>query len=138
MTLRTRIAAIASLSVALAVLAAAVGLYVAVRADLRGEIDRALSERAQAFGLPPAAGPAGGPGGGSPGGGGPGGVGLGDGSGAGAGGGPDGGGSSTGEAYAGGGYGGPGGFPATVQPAPLGAESGYVQFISSRGTVRVP
>ena len=48
MTLRTRIAAVASLSVALAVLAAAVGLYVAVRSDLRGEIDKALNERAQA------------------------------------------------------------------------------------------
>ncbi len=39
MTLRVRIAAIAGLSVAVAVLAAALGLYVAVRSDLRGEID---------------------------------------------------------------------------------------------------
>ena len=51
MTLRTRIAAVASLSVALAVLAAAIGLYVAVRSDLRGEVDRAL-QRPRA-GVPP-------------------------------------------------------------------------------------
>ena len=47
MTLRTRIAAVASVSVALAVLAAAIGLYVAVRSDLRGEIDSALRARAR-------------------------------------------------------------------------------------------
>lgn len=47
MTLRTRIAAVASLSVALAVLAAAVGAYLAVRADLRGQIDSSLHQRAQ-------------------------------------------------------------------------------------------
>jgi two-component system sensor histidine kinase MprB len=46
-TLRTRIAAVASLSVALAVLAAAVGAYLAVRADLRGQIDSSLRQRAQ-------------------------------------------------------------------------------------------
>src|SRR5450631_4246893 len=67
MTLRTRIAAVASLSVALAVLAAAVGLYVAVRSDLRGEIDTTLNERAQLFLRPPGA-----PGIGSPAGSGPG------------------------------------------------------------------
>ncbi|MCW3031872.1 MAG: hypothetical protein JWM60_217, partial [Solirubrobacterales bacterium] len=47
MTLRMRIAAVASLSVALAVLAAAIGLYVAVRSDLRGEIDTQLRTRAR-------------------------------------------------------------------------------------------
>jgi two-component system sensor histidine kinase MprB len=47
MTLRTRIAAVASLSVALAVLGVAVGVYVAVRADLRGQIDSSLRQRAQ-------------------------------------------------------------------------------------------
>jgi two-component system, OmpR family, sensor histidine kinase MprB len=47
MTLRTRIAAVASVSVALAVLAAAIGLYVAVRADLLGEIDSNLRSRAR-------------------------------------------------------------------------------------------
>jgi two-component system sensor histidine kinase MprB len=60
MTLRTRIAAVASVSVALAVLAAAIGLYVAVRSDLRGEIDSDLRSRAQA--LVGAPGPAGGSG----------------------------------------------------------------------------
>ncbi|HEY4812919.1 MAG TPA: hypothetical protein VIH71_17865, partial [Solirubrobacteraceae bacterium] len=49
MTLRMRIAAVASVSVALAVLAAAIGLYVAVRADLLGEIDSDLRSRAQAL-----------------------------------------------------------------------------------------
>jgi two-component system, OmpR family, sensor histidine kinase MprB len=53
MTLRTRIAAVASVSVALAVLAAAIGLYVAVRSDLRGEIDSDLRSRAQALVGPP-------------------------------------------------------------------------------------
>jgi two-component system, OmpR family, sensor histidine kinase MprB len=56
-TLRTRIAAVASLSVAVAVLAAAIGLYVAVRSNLRGEIDRSLRERAQAFAPPQGTGP---------------------------------------------------------------------------------
>jgi two-component system sensor histidine kinase MprB len=64
MTLRTRIAAVASVSVALAVLAAAIGLYVAVRSDLRGEIDSDLRSRAQALVGPPGlAGGLGGPGG---------------------------------------------------------------------------
>jgi two-component system, OmpR family, sensor histidine kinase MprB len=124
MTLRTRIAAVASLSVALAVLAAAVGLYVAVRSDLRGEIDRALTDRTQVFlrspGPRPSA-PGGGGGAGSPG------VAR-----------PDGGGSFPGGGYPGGGDGGPRGFPESVQPAPFGAASGYVQFISPQGTVEVP
>ena len=64
MTLRARIAAIAGLSVALAVIAAAVGLYVAVRSDLRGEVDHQLRNRARAFTQPGApAGFLGGPGG---------------------------------------------------------------------------
>ena len=100
MTLRTRIAAVASLSVALAVLAAAVGLYIAVRSDLQGEIDQSLRQRAQAFIGPSGAGP---PDEGLPGGGPP-----------------------------------QGGFPRRVQPVPFGAASGYVQFISSQGTVEVP
>ncbi len=49
MTLRARIAAVASLAVALAVLVAAVSLYLAVRSDLRGQIDQSLSQRAQIF-----------------------------------------------------------------------------------------
>lgn len=100
MMLRTRIAAVASLSVALAVLAAAVGLYLAVRSDLQGEIDQGLRQRAQAFLAPSGTGP---PGEGLPGGGPP-----------------------------------QGGFPRRVQPVPFGAASGYVQFISSQGTVEVP
>ena len=59
MTLRTRIAAVASLSVALAVLAAAIGLYVAVRSDLRGEIDHALHSARSAFAGPITRAPAG-------------------------------------------------------------------------------
>jgi two-component system sensor histidine kinase MprB len=126
MTLRTRIAAVASLSVALAVLAAAVGLYLAVRSDLRGEIDRSLRERARAFHLPPDGGP---------------GAGAGPGSNAE---GPTGPGHDAGgppqdeEPSPGGGYGGPHHFPGTVQPRPFGAASGQVQFISPDGAVEVP
>jgi two-component system, OmpR family, sensor histidine kinase MprB len=123
MTLRTRIAAAASLSVALAVLVAAVGLYVAVRSDLRGEIDRELGDRAQAFVAPSGPAPAGGPRGRGPGAGSP----------------P----AASGRVAAPGGRGGtgpggPGAFPETVQPAPFGGASGYVQFISPAGTVQVP
>jgi two-component system sensor histidine kinase MprB len=136
MTLRTRIAAVASLSVALAVLAAAVGLYVAVRSDLRGEIDRELNERAQAFVAPAAPAPAAAPGpagvpsqGGGPGGGSPAGA---AGSVA----------PGSGRPPAGRALGnqseGPRGFPQTIQPAPFGGASGYVQFISPAGTVAVP
>ncbi|MGD0453410.1 MAG: HAMP domain-containing sensor histidine kinase [Solirubrobacteraceae bacterium] len=114
MTLRTRIAAVASVSVALAVLAAAVGLYAAVRSDLRGEIDSTLRARAHALAESPGpggdAGTAGRPGG-------PGGPGE-----------P---GGSGGSSY-------PGGFPGHVEPAPFGAASGYVQFISPQGQVHVP
>ena len=120
MTLRTRIAAVASLSVALAVLAAAIGAYIAVRADLRGEIDSALQSRARAFGGQ--AGPGGAGRAGSPG----------DGGG-GFGGGPSGGGPGPG-----GDRGRPGGFPGSIEPAPFGAASGYVQFISPQGQVYVP
>jgi two-component system, OmpR family, sensor histidine kinase MprB len=128
MTLRTRIAAVASLSVALAVLTAAVGLYVAVRSDLRGEVDRALSDRARVFLGAPGPGPAGGLGAGGPGNGSPT---AGEGK-------PDRGGSASGKGFSGGGPGGPGGFPNSIQPAPFGAASGYVQFISPQGTVQVP
>jgi two-component system sensor histidine kinase MprB len=111
MTLRTRIAAVASLSVALAVLAAAVGLYVAVRSDLRGEIDSTLRARAHALAAVPARGGAAGSGGG------PGASGV-------IGGAP------------GSGY--PGSFPGRVEPAPFGAASGYVEFISPQGRAYVP
>jgi two-component system, OmpR family, sensor histidine kinase MprB len=110
MTLRTRIAAVAGLSVALAVLAAAIGLYAAVRSDLRGEIDSALRARASALASTSAGGgPAGpdgrprgpfGPGDGRP--------------------------------------GAPGGFPGRIEPAPFGAATGYVQFIAPQGTIDVP
>jgi two-component system sensor histidine kinase MprB len=134
MTLRTRIAAVASVSVALSVLAAAVGLYVAVRSDLRGEVDSALRARARAFaaatspGTPGAGNPAGFSGGGS-----------GTGSA-----------TSPGRGEAGNatpGLGGPPrdgddgrpqGLPGSVEPAPFGAASGFVQFIAPRGTVFVP
>jgi two-component system, OmpR family, sensor histidine kinase MprB len=62
MTLRARIAAAAGLAVALAVLAAAIGLYVAVRSDLRGQVDDSLTQRAQGFVSMPPGGGLGGPG----------------------------------------------------------------------------
>jgi two-component system, OmpR family, sensor histidine kinase MprB len=133
MTLRTRIAAVASVSVALAVLAAAIGLYLAVRADLRGELDNTLRSRAQTFvrstvpagpsvaaASPPAAAtPTGASSAGGP---------------------PPSGGGFPGSGY---GRGGvrperPGGFPGSVEPAPFGAASGYVQFVSPQGQVSVP
>jgi two-component system sensor histidine kinase MprB len=110
MTLRTRIAAVASVSVALAVLAAAVGLYAAVRSDLRGEIDNTLRSRVRALASTPA----------------PDDHDLGQGQGYGAPRGP------------GGSYGPGGGFPGHVEPAPFGAASGYVEFISPEGQVFVP
>lgn len=115
MSLRARIAAVASLSVALAVLAAAIGLYVAVRSDLRGEIDHALRVRAQAFPRPPA-GPLGTGTNGAPG------SATGGGS-------PPGDGARAGDGRR---------FPGAVEPAPFGAASGYVQFISRQGGVFVP
>lgn len=111
MTLRARIAAVAGLAVAVAVLVVAVSLYVAVRSELRGEVDRSLAQRAAAFTGPPLRSPDGGPGfpDGSP---------------------PDGAQPAP--------DGGPGGFPSNVQPVALGGASGYVQFISPTGTVHVP
>jgi len=125
-TLRLRIAAGASVAVALAVVVAAVAVYVAVRSDLRSQVDESLSQRAQAFSPPPRLGSSGaGPPSGSAGGasfpsGGPPGDARppfdnGDGR------------------FAPG-----GGFPRAVQPARFGGASGYVQFISPQGLVRVP
>jgi two-component system sensor histidine kinase MprB len=125
MTLRTRIAAVASLSVALAVLAAAIGLYVAVRSDLRGEIDSALRARVRGFAAQSAPAPVTGAGAQGAGGQGAGTHAL-DG-------GPPAGGPGPG-----GDHGGPGGFPGRIEPAPFGAASGYVQFISAQGQVYVP
>ena len=48
MTLRTRIAAVAGVAVAVTVLAAAVAVYFAVRSSLRGEVEDALIARADA------------------------------------------------------------------------------------------
>jgi two-component system, OmpR family, sensor histidine kinase MprB len=121
MTLRTRIAAVAGVSVALAVLAVAVGLYVAVSTDLRGEVDKGLRERARPFAQPPLGGVAGGAQGGAEG---PGPQPL-------FGGGPPPGGPPPGA-------GGEGGLPNSVQPAPFGGASGYVQFLATNGAVRVP
>src|SRR4051812_17792952 len=45
MTLRTRIAGVAGLAVAIAVLLGAALAYVAIRSELRGEVDTALRER---------------------------------------------------------------------------------------------
>lgn len=49
MSLRRRIAAVASASVALAVIAAAVGIYLGVRAELRGQVERSLQGKAEAI-----------------------------------------------------------------------------------------
>jgi two-component system, OmpR family, sensor histidine kinase MprB len=130
LSLRTRIAAVASVSVALAVLTAAIGLYIAVRSDLRGEVDSALRARARVLQVSLAA-PSQGSGGR----------------------GAQTAGAGTHGAYpqraypqqappvgepAPSGGRGPGGFPGEVEPAPFGAASGYVQFISPGGVVAVP
>jgi two-component system, OmpR family, sensor histidine kinase MprB len=123
MTLRTRIAAAAGLSVALAVVAVAVGLYVAVRADLRGELDRGLRDRALVLARPLGGtiatgadrvylfGNGKGP---------PGAVVV----------------HPPGRAAAGGRAKGP--FPSRVGPVPFGGAPGYVQFIAPNGSVQVP
>jgi two-component system sensor histidine kinase MprB len=122
MTLRTRIAAVASVSVALAVLAVAAGMYVAVRSDLRGEVDSALRTRAHTFVAPL------GQEGSQPDDGGPAGV-------IPSGAGPD---VGIGSSPSGDGGGRQGAFPGSVQPAPFGAASGYVQLLTPQGTVFVP
>lgn len=108
LTLRTRIAAVASLSVALAVLGAAIGVYVAVRSDLRGQLDSSLRQRARGFLGPLPVGPLDGAPGRQP----PA---------------PD----ADGDGRA-------RGFPNSVRPRPYGAPAGYVQFIAPHGAVLVP
>jgi two-component system, OmpR family, sensor histidine kinase MprB len=114
LTLRTRIAAVASLSVALVVLGGAIGVYLAVRADLRSELDGALHQRAQGFLGPDSLGP------------------------------PDRARSPAGPPIAGeppprgGGEAGESGFPSSVQPRPYGAPAGYVQFVGPHGAIFVP
>ena len=49
MSLRTRIAAAAGIAVALVVVIAAVAIYLGVRAELRGEVDNSLRDRASAL-----------------------------------------------------------------------------------------
>jgi two-component system, OmpR family, sensor histidine kinase MprB len=116
-TLRARIAAAAGLAVAVAVVGAAVGLYLAVRSDLRGQIDKSLSARAQEIASVQAPRPPGSP---------PRSAGAGNhfdrepGFFAGAG--------STGRPE----------FPRAVQPARFGGAAGYVEFITPRGAVQVP
>ncbi len=136
MTLRTRIAAVAGLAVAIAVVLAAMVVYVAVRSDLRGQVDSSLRQRAAGLVAPPPPGAPAAPG--TP-------RASDDGS---AGGraqgrptsGPaqipppnDSGGNSAGAADAG-----PRGFPTFVAPARFGGPSGYVQFIDPSGAVHVP
>jgi two-component system, OmpR family, sensor histidine kinase MprB len=110
-----RIAGVAGLAVALAVLAAAIGLYLAVRSDLRGQIDESLTQRAQGFvAAAPLLRDRGGklsvnalPGGVVP---------------------------PTLRARTGK----QGPLPKAVQPARFGAASGYVQFVSAAGSVDAP
>jgi two-component system, OmpR family, sensor histidine kinase MprB len=117
-TLRARIAAVASVAVALAVLGAAVSLYLAVRSDLRGQIDQSLNARSRVFLSPPpaAALDASAPGK-SPAApsldGGPVPARL----------------RALAQRY---------GFPSAVSPARFGGASGYVQFISRQGRVLIP
>ena len=51
MTLRNRMGAVAATAVAVTVIAVAITVYVAVRSELRGQVDNALAERAQGFGM---------------------------------------------------------------------------------------
>ncbi|MGH2852743.1 MAG: HAMP domain-containing sensor histidine kinase [Solirubrobacteraceae bacterium] len=123
MTLRALIAAAAGLAVAVAVVGAAIVLYLAVRSDLRWQIYRSLTERAQELVAAGSSAPFG-----------PGGAGR---AGLGRAGFPNVpfgrergplGGSGSGRR----------GFPRAVQPARFGGASGYVEFISPKGAVQVP
>jgi two-component system sensor histidine kinase MprB len=163
-TLRTRIAAVAGLAVAVAVVLAAVVVYVAVRSDLRGQVDSSLRQRAAGF-VPPPPGAVGTPGatgaegdGGSTRGGAVGREAAGgnrstperpaahEGAGGSAGGPPEGDtaqvpppgvpGSAAGSP--GGAVGAPPNLPTSVAPARFGGPSGYVQFIDPTGAVDVP
>jgi two-component system, OmpR family, sensor histidine kinase MprB len=135
-TLRTRIAAGAGLAVAVAVVLAAVVVYVAVRSDLRGQVDSSLRARAAGLAAPPPPGAPGTPG--TPGA-------SDDGSaGARAEGQPTGGSArlppptNSGVNPAGTPGAGPLGFPTSVAPVRFGGPSGYVQFIAPSGAVHVP
>ncbi len=110
MTLRTRIAAVAGLAVAIAVLLAAVVVYIAVRSDLRGQVDTSLRQRAAGFLAPPPGAP------GTPGASDNGSVG-------------DGMPPPAGR---------PPPLPTRVAPARFGGPSGYVQLIDPSGAVDIP
>ncbi len=112
MTLRARIAAVAGLAVAVAVLLAAVVVYVAVRSDLRGQVDSSLHQRAAGLVAPP---PPGAP--------------------QARGRGPA---STAGTPPPGGPLAASPKLPSSVAPARFGGPSGYVQFIDPTGTVDVP
>jgi two-component system sensor histidine kinase MprB len=152
-SLRRRIAAVGGVAVALAVLVAAVAIYLAVRSDLRGQIDQSLTQRAQEFlGLPQlrdGGSPA--PGGAPPsssGGNAPAGAGKATGGSAQAGSG-----ASKGSGEAGASkvvvigdvppslrarFAGRGQLPRFVQPGRFGGAAGYVQFVTAKGSVDVP
>ena len=66
MSLRGRIALVAGIAVAVAVVGVAVGSYAAVRSQLRGEIDSSLRDRAHFYERQPEQGEGGGPGGSQP------------------------------------------------------------------------
>ncbi len=111
MTLRLRIAGVAGLAVALAVLVAAVSLYLAVRSDLRGQVDESLKQRTHVFVGDPLL-RSGAPGvvllgGKRP---------------------PGASARRAGRAL----------LPRHVQPARFGGASGYVQFVSHSGAIVVP
>lgn len=113
MSLRDRIAAVSGIAVAVAVLLGAVLAYVAIRSELRGEVDGALRDRAAALA-------------GFGGGGGPGGMTIG---------GP--GGGDQGEHLFG--PKGPPGYRDFGRHAPaFGGAAGYVQVVSPRGAVLRP
>jgi two-component system sensor histidine kinase MprB len=140
-TLRTRIAAAAGLAVAIAVLLAAVAVYVAVRSDLRGQIDTSLRQRAAGLVAIGPSGPPGAPGAaaapGAPAGALPRGAPLGAAEA------PTGSSSSGHSPIPGPGAGTAGDsnadrWPRVVAPARFGGASGYVQFISPTGAVDVP
>jgi two-component system, OmpR family, sensor histidine kinase MprB len=126
-SLRTRIAAVAGLAVAVAVVAATVSVYLAVRSNLRGEVERALEDRARPLlaegpGPPPGVGP------------------------------PDGPGEGMGERGDGGRFGrdgppprdvrrlggGPGGFGPPPRGERFGGAAGYVQRVLPSGAVQRP
>jgi len=129
-SLRLRIAAVGGVAVALAVLAAAVGIYLAVRSDLRAQIDQSLTQRAQVLVSAPLLRDGAGPSDDLP----PGANGAASGTG---------GTSAKGSAGAA-----PPAFrarleahgplPNFVQPGRFGGAAGYVQFVSAKGAVDVP